>query len=89
MLYLPILVPKFGGIYGIKICWGQNYAKIGLCCEDGNGGREAPLWNILTNRRISIFVPPLVGGSDSEVVELDGGWGYVSGELMSPAALHP
>ena len=51
-------------------------------------GREAPLWNIPINRRICIFVTPLVGGSASEVVEL--GLGVtVSEELACPAALHP
>ena len=70
---------------------GKKCAKIGCGFRRWKlGGREAPLWNILTNRRICISVPPLVGGSTSEVVELDWrGWVTVSREPACPAALHP
>ena len=58
--------------------------------EVGVEEREAPLWNICTNRRKCVFVTPLlVGGvgSTSEVLELRLGGYWTWGASMSCSTL--
>ena len=74
MLYLPISVPKsWWGKYDTKICgrvgeirgthpW-DGHTNWNLCQEwvwvmKVEVGGKAPLWNILTNKRICVIMPP-------------------------------
>ena len=50
--------PWNGHIY----CWGKMWPKLDVGCEGSCGREGAPLWTILTNRRLCMLVTPFDWG---------------------------